>query len=240
MASPSKLNERSIRVRGIFQTTKPEAHTHSDRSQFVIPLINRFEKMPRFTIARAKRFIKLALDSPLYQHIGEPIDDKTIVRVKSIAQYERAMKSKAWDDVSHNTLNHHTARIIDIYGETWFQNRNNDCVEMIWEEIDKTPFQRRLNRAWKLAELPDEIEPFINAKRWAYNYFSSLAYDHALGFGSDDSFEKRYVEHWFLNGHLPCGWKGAVPKEPKFKPGIRTWSGMSLDRAVGPGQLVVY
>lgn len=206
----------------------------------VIAILVESLQMPRFTITRARRFIQLALDSPLYQHIGQPFEDDSVVRVKTISQYERAMKSKAWDDVSNNTLNHHTARIIDTYGEAWFQNRNNDCVEMIWEEIDKTSFQRRLNRAWKKAELPEEIEPFINTKRWAYNFFSSLAYDHALGFGTEDTFERQYVEQWFLNGHLPCGWKGKVPREPKVKAGVLPWAGKSLKRAVGDGQLLVF
>ncbi|QDV87197.1 hypothetical protein TBK1r_62260 [Stieleria magnilauensis] len=71
-------------------------------------------------------------------------------------------------------------------------------------------------------------------KQETYNQFSMVAFDHALGFGPEDSFERRFAEPWLLAGHLPCGWKGKVPREPK------RWSDVSLDDVVGDGKLVVF
>ena len=184
--------------------------------------------MPRFTMSRARKFIEKALAAPLFEHIGDPLEDDGVVRVKSAAQYKKAMNSASWDLLSDNTMNHHTSRIVAVYGRKWFNERNNECVDMIWDEVDESLFERRMDAAWKRFKLPSDT------KQETYNQFSMVAFDHALGFGSEDSFERRFAEPWLLAGHLPCGWKGKVPREPK------RWSDVSLDDVVGDGKLVVF
>ena len=196
--------------------------------------------MPQFSVARARKFVTTALDAPLFEHVGQPLEDDDVIRAKTLTQYRNAMKSAAWHKVSSRTLNHHAARIIDVYGMDWFQKRNNKSVKLICEEVDKTTFKSRMNAAWKRLGLPEEIVPFIYPKTWTYNFISLIAYDYALGFGSDDSFKRRYIEPWLLAGHLPCGWKGRVPREPKTPPGVLPYAGVSLQEVVGDGKLVVF
>ena len=67
-----------------------------------------------------------------------------------------------------------------------------------------------------------------------------LADDYALGFTDEDSFEMKYVEPWLLRGHLPCGWSGRVPPEPRVPTGQLPYAGQPLEAAIGDGKISVF
>jgi hypothetical protein len=181
------------------------------------------------------------MKAPLCGHVGEPIEDSNCVSVTNVDQYVRAMQGKAWDKlIGTNALNHHSARIIDVYGMEWFQEHNNDNLEQIWEELEARRVERVLQKVWKRIGIPEDIDPYIDTIQWAYNFISATAYDYALGFGVDDSFHMKYVDRWLMNGHMPCGWSGKVPGEPRTRRGVSPYAQKPLQIATGTGKIKVF
>lgn len=198
--------------------------------------------MPSFRIDRARRYLDRLAKVPLFGKIGEPVDDSNVIAVKSVADYVKAMQSSAWDKmVGRNALNHRLARIIDAFGMDWFQEQNDECIEDIWDELDKRKTEQTIKKIWKKQGIPTDIDPYIDTVQWAYNFVASAAYDHAVGFSEDDTFDMKYVSPCLLSGHLPCGWSGKVPGEPKEKSsGKPPYSGKDLEVATGNGKLKVF
>ena len=202
--------------------------------------------MPEFSLDRAREFIATALDAPLFQHVGEPFDDENVVRATTLAQYRKAMRAATWGNVVLRGLNYRASRIIEVYGPEWFQNHNNESVQLITGELDRTPIRDRMDAEWQRLGLPREIDGVVRTQTWAYNHLKSIAYGYGLGFDPDDFFERKFVEAWLLRGHLPCGWKGRLPPEPEVKAtpgviGIRAlFAGLSLQDLIGDGKLVVF
>ena len=197
--------------------------------------------MPTFRIDRARRFLDRLIALPLFGQIGEPLDRDEYIRVASVPEYTKAMQASAWSKlVGTNALNHHFARIIDVYGMEWFQNRNNDEVERIRDELDKRNVERAIQKIWKSKKIPANIDPYIDTEQWAYNFVTSTAYAQALGFADDDTFDSKYVVPCLLLGHLPCGWSGRVPAEPKSPRGVPPYTGKPLEIATGNGKLKVF
>jgi hypothetical protein len=197
--------------------------------------------MPSYRIDRARRFLDRLIALPLFGQIGEPLDGGDYICVTSVPEYEKAMRVSGWSKlIGTNALNHHSARIIDVYGMDWFQNRNNDEVERIREELDKRNVEREIKKAWRSRKIPANIDPYIDTEQWAYNFVTFAAYDQALGFADDDTFDSKYVVPCLLLGHLPCGWSDRIPAEPKSPRGVSPYSGKPLEIATGNGKLKVF
>ena len=194
--------------------------------------------MPKFSIKRARKFLKEALKAPLFQHIGQPLEDDFVIQAKTLKQLEKSLDSneRFWSEQSY----HHTGMILDVYGWDWFQEYNNECVDAVQAEIDKTNLATRIDDAWARAELPEILDEFTNTKQWANNWFRMIAYDYGLDFDETRSFERCFVEPWLMQGRFPCGWKGKPQRKADLKNFRNPWKGVTVDDFAGDGQLIVF
>lgn len=194
--------------------------------------------MPHFTITRSLEFLEGVLKAPLFEQMGQPLDDTSVIQAKTLKQLEKAMNSneRFWSQQDY----HHTGMILDVYGWDWFQQNNNECVEAVQTEIDKTELSTRIDEAWERAAIPEKLGGFFGTKQQANNWFRLLAYDYGLGFDETRSFYRCFVEPWLLEGRLPCSWKGKPHRKPNLKNFNNPWEGVTVRDLAGDGKLIVY
>lgn len=194
--------------------------------------------MPKFSITRARNFLKRSLKAPLFEHMGQPLDDDSVVQAKTIKQLEKAVLSN--DRFWSNMANHRTGMLATANGWDWFQKHNNDSVGAVQEEIDKLDFKARIDDAWASADIPEIIGSYTSTKQWMNNHFRMTAFAYALNFDETQSFYRCFIEPWLLQGRFPCGWKGKPLPEPKSKYSVSPWEKVTVKDLVGDGRLIVY
>lgn len=193
--------------------------------------------MHKFSIKRVRTVINQMSNAPLFEQMGEDLDDDRVVHAQTLKQLAKALTSndRFWTDQS----DHHTGMILDVYGWEWFDKHNNDCIQSVQAEIDKSDIPSCIDDAWARVGIPNEFSG-VDTKRWANNWFRMIGYDHGLGFDDRRSFELRFVEPWLVDGRFPCGWKGRPQRKPDLNNINNPWHGVTVEDLVGDGQLIVF
>jgi hypothetical protein len=164
---------------------------------------------------RAKK--KLALldrvaGAPLFQHVGEPIDDKS---VKAVPDWEACLKSltgNKWVNIGTTISNRVNNQAEAARGAEWMSREWNELIDELNEAVEK-----RIGAAVKAVirrnKLPQNFLYFVRGR------FVMAALLEQFPDPPSSEWSDR-VMHWYSLGHVPCGYTGAVPAGKSTDPTV--------------------
>jgi hypothetical protein len=196
-------------------------------------------------IPRVRSFVKRTLKLPLFENVGQPIDDKRIVGVRSFEDAFALMEHRTWQTVCTRVGNYTRAQQIVAFGEDWYQRDYNDDIIRIGIEIK--PIYKVIDSFWRKNRLP--INPcesnWFRPKMVVRWFFLQLAIENAFESAVTQPFGANYLEPVLFAGHLPCGWKGRLPSEGIKRSDVgfsitKKLASKTIQEAYGDGRIVAY
>jgi hypothetical protein len=154
-------------------------------------------------MARLPAVLKSAVKAELFQHVGQPMDDKTVKPVPDWPSCAAGLETNKWISILTMTFNRIFAAAEATTEPGWLGKNWNAMVAertatiaealqpMIKPIVRKNKMTKRFEwtvaghflQAWLLTEYPD-----APAAEW-----------------------NDRIMRWYLAGHVPCGYTGAVP-----------------------------
>ena len=188
---------------------------------------------------RVRSFVKSASAARLLKHLGEPVADSSVVTAKDANAAMKAFQSRTWLDLLNRVMNHQIAQVVARCGDEWYQKNYDATCDSINKELQ--PLLKIFDSAWRRNKLPTElgVDGWIKVTRYVHGYFEAIALAYAFEEIITESFACTYLKPWLLKGHLPCGWKGTLPKEPRPRLYKNPYEGIRLSKVIGDGQLMV-
>jgi hypothetical protein len=153
-------------------------------------------------------FIVKLSRAPLLVHVGEPIDDPTVIQVRSWMDALKSSRDRTWYDFLIDRNNELAALtpLDKSTGEQFvrFVRRTLPQLHAIFERA-----------AAKIGLLPNDAATVVRYGPW----ITLRACDEIAHADRYKTHWHRDISKWFLTGHFPCGWQGDWPEggEPNGK-----------------------
>jgi hypothetical protein len=153
-------------------------------------------------------FLNALSDAPLLRHVGEPIEDSSIIQVYSWAEALKSCRAQAWEDFlidRHNEYIHPVAMDQDL---------SRAYVEIVRKVLPT------LNAVFEKAATSAKLVPKDVATVLRYGPWITLrACDQIAHADRYEHYWYRDVSQWLLEGHFICGYEGDWPEggEPNGK-----------------------
>ena len=154
-------------------------------------------------MARLPAILKSVPSAPLFQHVAEPIDDETVKAVPDWKGCVAAVAANKWGNIGTTIFNRIFAAADATRSADWMSENWNAMVAARSETISQLlePAIRPLARKHKL---PRQFQWTVTGhlmQAWLLTEYP----DAPAGAWSER------IVRWYLAGHVPCGYSGAVP-----------------------------
>jgi hypothetical protein len=165
--------------------------------------------MPTLDFRKSAAFFKRLEKAPLLAHAGEPLQQPDVPTLGSWKAVDKSMTANLWVNVRNAGGNYFTARLYAAFGKDWFNKHYNPSCDKI-EQQRPAAIERIVRKCQKQNGLSDRFVRIVvgNLEWISFEYAASALLP-------EGGFFRQYVEQWYLCGHLPCGWKGPMPRDQK-------------------------
>lgn len=147
--------------------------------------------------------LKRAKAAPLFKHVGEPIEDKTVKAVGNWDECLKSLRGNKWVNIGTSMMNRIFA-VVDVTRDSAWMTKNWDRMVDSRKALILRTISPALKSVMRKHKLPKPFEYFVIGdflKAWLLTeYEDDLA----------AAWSNRTME-WYLAGHVPCGYSGSVP-----------------------------
>ena len=162
--------------------------------------------------------------APLFQHVGEPIEDNSVKPVADWAACLASLIGNKWVNIGTTISNRVNNQATAARGADWKSREWNGLIDELNAAVEE--------------RIGSVVKSVIRRKKLPKNFLYFVRGDFVKAalleeFPDAASCEwSDLIVHWYLQGHVPCGFTGAVP------------AGKSTDPTVLPdlskGKVLVY
>jgi hypothetical protein len=169
-------------------------------------------------------FLDRIAAAPLFQHVGKPIDDKGVKPVADWTACLASLTANKWVNIGTTISNRVNNQATATHGAEWKSREWNALIDKLNAAVED-----RIGSAVKSVirrnQLPKNFLYFVRG------VFVMAALLEEFPDPEAREWNERIV-HWYREGHVPCGFTGAVP------------AGKSTDPTLLPdlskGKLLIY
>lgn len=162
--------------------------------------------------------------APLFQHVGDPIVDKSVKPVADWAACVKSLIGNKWVNIGTTISNRVNNQATAARGANWASREWNGLIDKLNTAVEER-IGSVVNSLIRRKKLPKNLLYVVRGN------FVRAALLEEFPDPAACQWSDRMV-HWYLQGHVPCGFTGAVP------------AGKSTDPTILPdlskGKLVVY
>jgi len=147
--------------------------------------------------------VKQVKAAPLFQHVGEAIDDKTVKTAADWPACLASLQGNKWVNIGTSMMNRIFAVADATHDPDWMGRRWDSVIDSRKAQITRA-IGPALQPVMRKNKLPKSFEYFVVGdilKAWLLTEYP----DKPAADWSD------LVMKWYLAGHVPCGYTGAVP-----------------------------
>lgn len=99
-------------------------------------------------------FFRRLADAPLFEHLGEPIEDPSIETARTWKATRAAEAKITWSNASTRGMNYLAAKLIAGVGMDWFQKNYNSTVEAMYKQMHRS-LKLRVGKLAREGDCPD-------------------------------------------------------------------------------------
>jgi hypothetical protein len=193
--------------------------------------------VPKIDLNASARFFDRLARAPFLQRLGEPIKDPDVATVKTWVAVKKSICNRSWINVLNGANNYLVQRMHVGFGGDWINSHLNQTANQLRRQLP-AKVRKAVDRFEKSEGLPEYFS------RDVFGAIEGVALEHALSsLIPHGAFHRNVLEKWFVAGHLPCGWKGRLPKQPRALDWTLPTEKLSvppLEAFIGDGRLIVY
>jgi hypothetical protein len=147
--------------------------------------------------------LKQAQSAPLFQHVGEAIEDKAVKVISDWPSCLASLQGNKWVNIGTAILNRIFAVADATRGPDWMTSRWDPMIDSRKEDITRLldPVLTPITRKHKL---PKSFEYFVVGdflQAWLLTEYEDAP---ATAWSEQ-------IMQWYLAGRVPCGYTGAAP-----------------------------
>ena len=168
--------------------------------------------------------LKQAQSAPLFEHVGEAIEDNAVKAISDWPSCLESLQTTKWVNIGTAILNRIFAVADAMRGPDWMTSRWDSMIDSRKQDITGL-LGPALEPIMRKHKLPKWFEYFVVGdflQAWLLSEYEDAP---------AAAWSER-IMRWYLAGHVPCGYTGAVP------------AGKSTDSTGLPdltkGKLIVY
>jgi hypothetical protein len=151
-------------------------------------------------------------EAPLFQHVGEPMDDKSVKAVPDWQAYLTSRTGNKWVNIGTTISNRVNNQATAVRGAEWKSREWNGLIDELNAAVEKR-IGSVVKSVIRRNKLPKNFLYFVRGDFVMAALLEEFA-DPAACEWSD------CIQHWYLEGHLPCGLTGAVPAGKSTDPTV--------------------
>jgi hypothetical protein len=147
--------------------------------------------------------LKQAKSAPLFEHAGEAVDDDSVKTVPDWAACLASLQGNKWVNIGTSMMNRIFAVADATHDANWMGRRWNPMIDSHKKQI-LSVIGPALKQVMRKHTLPKPFEYFVVGdflKAWLLTEYEDDA---------AQAWSER-IMHWYLAGHVPCGYTGSVP-----------------------------
>ena len=151
-------------------------------------------------------------EAPLFKHVGEPLDDKNVKAVPDWQTCLTSLTGNKWSNIGTTISNRVNNQATAVRGAEWKTREWDGLIDELNAAVEKR-IGSIVKSVIRKNKLPANFLYFVRGKFVMSALLEEFA-DAAACEWSDG------IMHWYLEGHVPCGFTGAVPAGKSTDPTI--------------------